>query len=56
MPNTTQIPTADEIADMAERGEEISQYFTNQGVMKYPTLAPAERYVCSNRKPQHRKT
>ena len=28
--------TADEIADLAERGEDISQYFTNKGKMKYP--------------------
>ena len=30
-------PTADEIAEMAERGEDISKYFTNAGKMKYPT-------------------
>ena len=30
-------PTADEIAEMAERGEGISKYFTNKGKMKYPT-------------------
>ena len=30
-------PTADEIADMADRGEDISRYFTNKGKMKYPT-------------------
>ena len=29
--------TADEIADMADRGKDISQYFTNKGKMKYPT-------------------
>lgn len=29
--------TADEIADMAERGEDISKYFTNKGKIKYPT-------------------
>jgi len=29
--------TADEIADMADRGEDISKYFTNKGKMKYPT-------------------
>lgn len=29
--------TADEIAEMAERGEDISKYFTNKGKMKYPT-------------------
>ena len=38
MPKITEkIPTADEIADMADRGEDISQYFTNTGTMKYPT-------------------
>ena len=30
-------PTADEIAEMAERGEDISKYFTNKGKIKYPT-------------------
>ena len=29
--------TADEIADMADRGKDISRYFTNRGKMKYPT-------------------
>ena len=29
-------PTADEIAEMADRGEDISQYFSNEGAMKYP--------------------
>ena len=29
-------PTADEIAEMAERGEDISQFFTNKGEKKYP--------------------
>ncbi len=29
-------PTADEIADMAERGENVSKYFTNRGAMKQP--------------------
>jgi hypothetical protein len=29
-------PTADEIAGMAERGENVSKYFTNRGVMKQP--------------------
>ena len=29
--------TADEIADMADRGKDISRYFTNKGKMKYPT-------------------
>ncbi len=29
--------TADEIANMADRGEDISRYFTNKGKMKYPT-------------------
>jgi hypothetical protein len=29
-------PTADEIAEMAERGEDVSQFFTNKGQMKNP--------------------
>ena len=29
-------PTADEIAEMAERGEDISRFFTNKGRVKYP--------------------
>ena len=29
--------TADEIANMADRGEDISRYFTRKGKMKYPT-------------------
>ena len=29
--------TADEIADMAESGKDVSKYFTNKGKMKYPT-------------------
>jgi hypothetical protein len=33
----TKILTADEIAEMADNGEDISQYFTNTGTMKYPT-------------------
>lgn len=31
------IPSADEIADMAERGEDVSRFFSNSGRMKYPT-------------------
>jgi len=27
--------TADEIAEMADRGEDISQFFTNKGRIKY---------------------
>lgn len=30
------IPTADEIADMADRGEDISRFFTSNGKMKPP--------------------
>ncbi len=37
MKDTYKKPTADEIAEMADRGEDISQYFTNKGKMKYPT-------------------
>ena len=29
-------PTADEIADMADNGHDISESFTNQGTMKQP--------------------
>ncbi|QTA92965.1 hypothetical protein [Desulfonema magnum] len=32
----TNIPSADEIADMADSGEDISRFFTNKGKMKYP--------------------
>jgi len=30
------IPTADEIAEMADRGEDISKFFTGNGKMKKP--------------------
>jgi len=30
------IPTADEIAEMADRGEDISKFFTGDGKMKPP--------------------
>ncbi|MDM8550344.1 hypothetical protein QUF72_09710 [Desulfobacterales bacterium HSG2] len=30
------IPSADEIADMADRGEDVSRFFSNNGKMKYP--------------------
>ena len=30
------IPTADEIAEMADRGEDISKFFTGDGKMKLP--------------------
>ena len=36
MKNTHIKPTADEIADMVDKGEDVSQYFTNTGTMKYP--------------------
>ena len=36
MKNTAKKPTADEIADMADRGENVSKYFTNKGTMKQP--------------------
>ncbi len=29
-------PSADEIAQMAERGEDISKYFSKKGKIKYP--------------------
>jgi hypothetical protein len=28
--------TADEIADMADQGEDVSRFFTNTGTLKYP--------------------
>ncbi len=31
------IPTADKIAEMADREEDISQFFTNTGTMKCPS-------------------
>lgn len=31
-----EIPTADEIAEMADRGEDISKFFTGDGKMKPP--------------------
>ena len=36
MKRTTKRPTADEIADRADQGEDISEYFTNSGKMKLP--------------------
>jgi hypothetical protein len=30
------IPSADEIADRADRGEDISEFFSNTGKMNYP--------------------
>lgn len=37
MKKTYNKPTADEIADMADSGKDISLYFTRKGKMKYPT-------------------
>ena len=37
MKKTYKKPTADEIADLSESGNDISKYFTNKGKMKYPT-------------------
>lgn len=37
MKKTYNKPTADEIAEMAEHGKDISKYFSNKGKMKYPT-------------------
>jgi len=37
MKKTYNKPTPDQIAGMADRGEDISKYFTNKGKMKYPT-------------------
>ena len=36
MKKTNKKTTADEIAEMADRGEDISQFFTNKGKIKYP--------------------
>ena len=36
MKNTYKKLTADEIAEKADRGEDISQHFMNKGKMKYP--------------------
>ena len=36
MKKTAKKPTADEIADMADRGENVSKHFTNKGTMKQP--------------------
>ena len=50
MRNIFEKPTADELADMADRGEDISRFFTNQGQMKHPTQQltldlPVEMYA-----------
>jgi hypothetical protein len=37
MKKTYKKPPADEIADLAESGKDISKFFTNKGKMKYPT-------------------
>ena len=37
MKKTYTKPSAEEIAEMAERNEDISKYFTNKGKIKYPT-------------------
>lgn len=36
MKKTYKSLTADEIAEMADKGKNISKYFTNKGQMKYP--------------------
>ena len=36
MKNINKKLTADEIAEKADRGEDISQYFTNRGKIKHP--------------------
>ena len=36
MKKTSKKITADEIADMADTGQDISKYFTNKGKMHYP--------------------
>ena len=37
MKKTYDNPTAEEIAELAEKGEDISKYFTNKGKIKFPT-------------------
>ena len=40
MPKTSRkIPTADEIAEMASRGEDVSAYFTNKFTVVRPVRA-----------------
>ncbi|MBF0202456.1 MAG: hypothetical protein HQK66_14345 [Desulfamplus sp.] len=39
------IPTADEIAEMADRGEDISKFFTGNGKMKPPLTKAKVQYV-----------
>ncbi|MCY4083095.1 MAG: hypothetical protein OXF54_22835 [Caldilineaceae bacterium] len=36
MKSTVDRPTADEIAEMADSGQDIARYFTNQGTVKQP--------------------
>jgi len=36
MKKTPDIPTAEEIAELADQGEDISEYFTNSGKMRKP--------------------
>ncbi len=36
MKHSADRPTADEIAEMADSGHDISRFFTNQGTMKQP--------------------
>ena len=36
MKSSAERPTADAVADMADRGLDISRFFTNQGEMKQP--------------------
>ncbi len=38
MKKTYDNPTAEEIAELAEKGEDISKYFTNKGKMKFPVF------------------
>jgi hypothetical protein len=43
MPKTlSKTPTADEIADMTSRGEDISSYFTNE----FTVVRPVRRVEC----------
>jgi hypothetical protein len=46
MPKITEtIPTADEIAEMADRGEDISKFFTGEGKMKPPLNKAGTQWI-----------
>jgi hypothetical protein len=43
MKNTLNSPNAEELARMADRGENISKYFSNDGKIKYPVKQDSSR-------------